>query len=202
MMDDDQLLEAWGRGDPAAGSQLFERHYSAVVRFFSRKIGGDPADLIQETFEECVRCRDRVFPDSGFRAFLFGIAYNVLRRHFERLRKHGERIDPAAESAADLCPGPVTMTATRQQQRRLLVALRRIPLEQQVLLELFYWEDMTSASIAEVLGLPHGTIRSRLRRARQQLQTALGEIDCDPRLRAETAEDLVHWRAQLHPVSP
>jgi RNA polymerase sigma-70 factor (ECF subfamily) len=157
MAADAELLEAWRQGDGAAGSELFERHYPAIVRFFANKVAGDPADLIQETFEACVSGRDRMREGGGFSAYLFGVAYNVLRRHYERSRKQGERFDPGTASAADLSPGPSTMVGQRDEHRLLLAALRRIPLEQQVVLELFYWEGMTSATIAEVLDTPHGS---------------------------------------------
>ncbi|MCA9710194.1 MAG: sigma-70 family RNA polymerase sigma factor [Myxococcales bacterium] len=180
MRGDAELLEAWRQGDRAAGSELFERHYAAVVRFFANKVSGDPADLIQETFEACVKGRDRLNDDAGFVRYLFGVAYNVLRRHYERNRKHDQRFDPGTESTADLSPGPATMMARRDEHRLLLAALRRIPLAHQVVLELFYWEGMTSATIAEVLDTPHGTIRTRLRRARQEVEAELAVLIRDP----------------------
>jgi RNA polymerase sigma factor (sigma-70 family) len=194
---DAELLDAWRHGDGAAGSELFERHYPAIVRFFANKVSGDPADLIQETFEACVTGRDRMREGASFSAYLFGVAYNVLRRHYERSRTQGERFDPGTVSAADLSPGPSTMMGQQDEQRLLLAALRRIPLEQQVVLELFYWEGMTSAAIAEVLAVPHGTIRTRLRRARQLLEEALARLHADPRLLERTLSDLDGWAARI-----
>lgn len=197
MREDAELLEAWRRGDGAAGSELFERHYPPIVRFFANKVAGDPADLIQETFEACVSGRDRLREGGSFSAYLFGAAYNVLRRHYERSRKHGERFDPATASAEDLSPGPATMMSQRDEQRVLLAALRRIPLEQQVVLELFYWEGMTSAAIAEALAMPHGTVRTRLRRARALLEEAIVGLHADPRLLERTLDDLDGWASQI-----
>ncbi|MCH9683361.1 MAG: sigma-70 family RNA polymerase sigma factor [Deltaproteobacteria bacterium] len=196
-MGDAQLLAAWRDGDLTAGGALFERYYAAVVRFFGNKVSGDPADLIQETFEACTRSRDHVRDDNGFRSFLFGVAYNVLRRHYERTRRRDERVDPTTASVAELSPGPATMVASRDEHRLLLTALRRIPLEFQVILELFYWESMTSAAIAESLDMPHGTVRSRLRRARQLVEEALRELGDDPGLTARTLENLEGWAAQI-----
>jgi RNA polymerase sigma-70 factor (ECF subfamily) len=197
MREDAELLEAWRRGDGAAGSELFERHYPAVVRFFANKVSGDPADLIQETFEACVSGRDRMREGAGFSAYLFGVAYNVLRRGYERGRKQGERFDPGTVSTADLSPGPATMVGQRDEQRLLLAALRRIPLEQQVVLELYYWEGMTSAAIADVLEIPHGTVRTRLRRARALLEQALAGLARDPGLLERTLGDLDGWASQI-----
>jgi RNA polymerase sigma factor (sigma-70 family) len=203
--EDAELLAAWRQGDGAAGSELFERHYPSIVRFFANKVAGDPADLIQETFEACVSGRDRMREGGHFSAYLFGVAYNVLRRHYERSRKHGERFDPGTASAADVSPGPCTMVGQRDEQRLLLAALRRIPLEQQVVLELFYWEGMTSAAIAEVLDAPHGTIRTRLRRARVLLEEAIAGLHEDPGLLQRTLGDLDGWASQIrqaHAGSP
>ncbi|MEM9453058.1 MAG: sigma-70 family RNA polymerase sigma factor [Myxococcota bacterium] len=197
MQSDSDLLEAWCQGDHAAGSALFERHYPGVARFFANKIGGDTADLIQETFESCLESRERVRDRTRFESFLFGVAYNVLRRHFDRIRKHGERFDPATDSAADHSAGPSTMVARRDEHRLLLAALRRIPLEQQVVLELYYWEGMTSAEISEVLSVPHGTIRTRLRAARQKVETALTKLSHDPELLRRTKSDLDGWALQI-----
>jgi RNA polymerase sigma factor (sigma-70 family) len=197
MREDTELLEDWRRGDGAAGSELFERHYPSIVRFFANKVTGDPADLIQETFEACVTGRDRLREGAGFSAYLFGVAYNVLRRHYERSRTQGERFDPSTVSSADLSPGPATMMNRRDEERLLLAALRRIPLELQVVLELFYWEGMTSAAIAEALAMPHGTIRTRLRRARQLLEEALAGLHEDPGLLERTLGDLEGWASQV-----
>lgn len=197
MREDAELLEGWRRGDGAAGSELFERHYPAIARFFANKLAGDPADLIQETFEACVTGRDRLREGGSFSGYLFGVAYNVLRRHYERSRTQAERFDPGTVSSADLSPGPATMMNRRDEERLLLLALRRIPLELQVVLELFYWEGMTSAAIADVLAMPHGTIRTRLRRARALLEEALAGLHEDPRLLERTLGDLDGWASHI-----
>ncbi len=172
-MEDATLLQAWRAGDQAAGQAFFERHYDALHRFFDNKTSGETADLVQETLEACVAGRDRIRASSSVRGYLFGIAYNVLRRHYERTRLAGERFDPEAQSVADAGAGPGTLAAKDEAQRILLEGLRRIPLNLQVVLELFYWEEMTSSAIADALGEPHGTIRTRLRRARTLLRAAV-----------------------------
>lgn len=199
------MLEAWRQGDREAGSELFERHYPAIVRFFANKVAGDPADLIQETFEACVKGRDRLKDDAGFAAYLFGVAYNVLRRYYERNRKHDQRFDPGTDTAADLSPGPATMMARRDEHRLLLIALRLIPLQYQVVLELFYWEGMTSATIAKVLDTPHGTIRTRLRKARQEVETVLAQLIKDPEQLERAREGMDTLASQIrddHTSSP
>lgn len=197
MTADVELLVAWRAGDAAAGEALFQRYYPAIARFFSNKVGGDPADLIQETFVGCLRGRDRIEDPERFRAYVFGVAYNVLRQHYRRRNADGDRIDFGAASVADLGAGPVTMMTASSEQRVLLAALRRIPVSFQVVLELFYWESLTSAAIAEVLGEPHGTIRTRLRRARELLEQEIGRVAEDPDLQRRTISDLDGWAESL-----
>lgn len=196
-MEDAELLGAWRAGDTTAGQAFFERYYDALHRFFDNKTSGETADLVQETLEACVAGRDRIRASTSVRGYLFGIAYNVLRRHYERTRLAGERFDPDAQSVADAGAGPGTMAAKGEAQRRLLECLRQIPLNLQVVLELFYWEEMTSAAIADALGEPHGTIRTRLRRARELLRVAI-EATKDPGTdTSATDADLDGWAAQV-----
>ena len=194
---DAALLDAWHGGDAAAGEELFERYYPAMLRFFSNKVAGDPADLIQETFMGCVSGHERLRDAANFRSFLFGIAYNKLKRHYRTARTDGERIEFGTATAADLAPGPGTMMAQSAEQQLLLDALRRIPIEHQVVLEMFYWESMTSAAIADALGEPHGTIRTRVRRARQLLEEALAAVATDPAVAKRTIGDLDGWAAKV-----
>jgi RNA polymerase sigma factor (sigma-70 family) len=190
-----ELLERWRGGDKAAGEALFGRYFPAVTRFFANKVSGDPADLIQETFMACLHGRDRLADAERFRSYLFGIAYNVLRQYFRRQRVDGGRFDHEKTTTADVSPGTATMMANTAEQQLLLESLRNIPLQFQVVLELFYWEDMTSATIAEVLGEPHGTIRTRLRRARELLESAMRDHAADAGLLRRTLGDLDGWAA-------
>lgn len=195
--DDKSLLEAWRGGDQASGELLFERYYPAMVRFFASKVSGDPADLVQETFLACLDAKMRIRDARSFRPFLFGIAYNRLKLYYERGRKDASAIDYRSHTAADLSPGPSTMMVRGAQERLLLAALRSIPVEHQIVVELYYWEELTSAAVARVLGQPHGTVRSRIRRARQLLLDALQALGRNPSLTPETKSDLDAWAATM-----
>lgn len=195
--DDSELLSSWREGDRAAGEELFERYYPAMVRFFSNKVSGETADLIQETFMACVAGEHRLQRVENFRSFLFGIAYNRLKKHYARGRSEAGLIDYGTYSAADLSPGASTMLSKGAEQQLLLRALRQIPVEHQVVLEMFYWEAFTSAAIAEALDEPHGTIRTRLRRARQLLEDALENVAADPALAKRTQANLDEWASKL-----
>jgi len=191
--DDVVLLEAWRRGDTTAGEELFERYYDVVERFFLNKISGDVQDLVQETFIACVEGRDRVQDSSRFRSYLFSIAYNVLRAHLRKIYRGGQQLDFDEMSIQQVAPGPGTQLGHRREQRLLLEALRGIPVDYQVILELHYWEQMNTEDMAEALALPVGTVRSRLRRARELLEQAMGRLAESPGELQSTLTRLDDW---------
>lgn len=197
MATDLELLEAWRSGDRSAGSQLFERHFDSICRFFANKIQSDVDDLVQRTFQACVEGKERFRGQSSFRTYLFGVAHNVLRSHLRKRRREGERFDFGLTSVFDLGLSPTTLLAQAKEQQLTLQALRRIPLDHQIVLELYYWEDMTAAELAEVLEIPEGTVRGRIRRAKQLLEeqlSLLAENDVDLE---STMSNLDSWAKSL-----
>jgi RNA polymerase sigma factor (sigma-70 family) len=197
MPDDLELLEAWRAGDRDAGGELFDRYFASVRRFFRSKVGDDYEELVQRTFARCVEGQLRFRGEGKFRSYLFSIAANVLREH-ARERQRGRRFDPDVSSMVDLAlPGPATGIAARREQTVLLEALRRLPLNDQIVLELFYFEQMTSAEVADVLELPHATVRSRLRLARERLRGHVDELSRSPAELRSTLHGLERWAADL-----
>ncbi len=194
---DVELLEAWRGGDRRAGEELFERHYAAVSRFFRGKLDFGVDDLVQRTFLACVEGRERIRGEASFRTYLFAVARNLLGKHYRGQHRHGDRIDFGVTSLHDLAPSPSVVVAEHEEQRLLLEALRRIPLDHQIVLELYYWERFTSAEIAEVLGEPHGTTRTRIRRAKQLLEEQLRALQGGRALVESTLADLESWAASL-----
>ncbi len=194
---DAELLEAWRGGDQPSGEALFERYFDAISRFFVNKVPEDPDDLIQETFVACLRGRDRMRQDGSFRSYLFAIACNVLRGHFRRQRPTSPLPDLEHMSSFDLAPGPSTVMHAREEERLLLEALRRIPVELQVVLELHYWESMTTAEMASVLDSPLGTVRGRLRRARLRLTEVLEQLPSAGKTRNRLVAELDDWGTRL-----
>ena len=195
--DDRTLLRAWKDGDTRSGEALFERHYAALERFFLNKASHDHADLVQRTFLACVEKADTLRDEGSFRAFLFGIARYELLNFFRRKDKQMRVDDFSEQSSADLDPTPSQVLVDKREQRLLLEALRRIPLDLQIVLELSYWEDMTGPEIAEAVSLPEGTVRSRLRRARQLLDEQLSALADSPDLLQSTTANLDRWVAEV-----
>ncbi len=129
------------------------------------------------------------------------MAANVLRHHYRSKARHDDRIDFGTVSAFDLQPGPSTMMAKKAEERLLLEGLRRLPLELQMILELYFWEEMTAGEIAQATGVPVGTIRTRIRRAKQLLEAALGDIAESAQQLEATTSDLQKWAQGLRALA-
>jgi len=184
------LLAAWQAGDARAGDSL-ARHYGAqVVRFFAEKVRDfEVDDLVQQTWEAMIHARDRfaAVEDpadaspviASFRAYLYGTARLVLFAHFRR-RTRAQQFDPGVSSLEDLAPSPSRQASLHARIERLAAALRKLPLDIQLLLELRYAQEMTSAEIAVVYAIPRNTAKSRLRVAKQRLDAQLVRMGLAP----------------------
>jgi RNA polymerase sigma factor (sigma-70 family) len=174
-------------GQPELMGVLYERHATAVFRYLARRAGPSAAeDLLSEVFIAALDGRTRVVAhDSGSALpWLYGIAMNVLRRHFRR---------DAAQSVAAEDPGMdwdavdarLDAEAKRGQLRSALTVLSERDRE---LLLLVAWEGLTPAEAAEVLGIGKVAARSRLHRARRRALQALGRSAPDrPTVEVTTA---------------
>jgi RNA polymerase sigma-70 factor (ECF subfamily) len=191
---DAALLDAWRDGDQRSGKQLFARHYAPVDRFFRNKVREGSEDLAQATFLRMIEGRARIREGVAFRAFLLGIARNVLREHLRELAR-GRNVDPEVESMADLAPGPTTIVSDKQEQRLLLEALRRLPVDTQIILELHYWEELKTDDIAAIMEQVPSTMRGKLIRARNRLEISMAEIAGSQELLASTLGGLEGWAA-------
>jgi RNA polymerase sigma-70 factor (ECF subfamily) len=171
-----ELLTAWRAGDTAAGDALVTQHWPSIAGFFRSKVGDDGADLISQTFLACIESRD---PIENVKAFLFAVARRRLADHFRkraRVPSGVQGVDLGVSSLADLAPGPVTELALRQRGELLRDGLARIPLDDQIALELAYFEGLDTHDLSRVLEIPENTVRSRLSRARDKLRAALAGL--------------------------
>lgn len=194
---DEDLFAKWYEGDRLAGASLVERHFDAVERFFASKANPQAAeDLVQIAFSRCIDAASRWRQSGSFRAFLFGIARNVLLEHIRGRVRDGRSDAELRESAViDLVPGLATQLAARDERRNLVAALQRLPLDLQSLLELHYWEDLSMEELAATFGAPVGTIKSRLHRARQLLKSALETAELTDDARATARHLIGAWYA-------
>jgi RNA polymerase sigma factor (sigma-70 family) len=198
---EDALLTAWRGGDMSAGRELYRRYFPIVYRFFSNKLGEDIEDLVQCTFLACASHRERLRENASFRAFVLVVARNEFFSHLQRRYRLGNSVELSTVSLEDLGSTPSQMIARRDEHRLLLLALRRIPIELQELVELHYFEQLTGPELVTVLGVPEGTVRSRLRRAITSLRNELERMASSPAQVESTIGSLTGWAAEIRALS-
>jgi len=195
--DDAALIQAWRGGDIQAADTLLRRYFDELWRFFRNKVDDAAEEMIQRTMTALLKTPDQFRGESTFRTYLFCIARSELFRFYRQRQRAHEQLDFGSVSVADMGASPSSVAAQRQHERALLIALRRIPLEFQILLEWHYWEDLKMTEIAAALEIPLGTAKSRLRRARERLEAELREtIDSRDQL-SSTLQNLDGWAKQL-----
>src|SRR5262249_44829166 len=142
-------------------------------RFFEYKLANEAEDLTQETFLACLKARRPFLGHSTFRTYLFSIARNEL---YTRLRRTPrlEQVDLEVSSLDELVSSPSSQLRKHEQLAQIRAALRQLPVEQQVLLELHYWHELDASALAELFETNSGTLRVRLLRARRALRDRLG----------------------------
>jgi RNA polymerase sigma-70 factor, ECF subfamily len=177
-MDPDlELLERWRAGDQRAGGELLTRHFNGLRVYFLARIGGDPADRIQETFKRMTEARDRFAGRSSVRTYLFRIARNVLCEELRKRNRPQGAFEPLVESIADATGRRHSSILAHNQELELLLdALCNIPSEQQDILELHYFHEMSQVELADVFQVPQGTMKSRMLAARRKLLDKFNEL--------------------------
>ncbi len=155
----------------------FEEHASDLFQYAARRVGEDVAeDVLAETFRRGIESLDSFDPSRGsVRGWLFGIATNVLhkyRRTEARRLAALARLSGTRPSVADPLLERAAALDAERELGLVLDAAQRLEPSDLDLLVLVAWEGMTSQEVAEVLGVPAGTVRSRLQRIRRQLDSA------------------------------
>ncbi len=197
---DRALLLAWRSGDEEAGNALVQRHFPVVFRFFRSKVEDGVEDLAQRTFLGCVESADAYRGEASFRAYVLGIARRQLLVHLRAKYRTEAVFDPATQSVQDFASpsgrSPSAVIAARDEERLLVAALRRLPVDFQIAVELFYWEELPLEEIAHVLEVALGTVKSRLGRARDMLRRHVAELAAQEPP-GDTPDDLDRWARSL-----
>jgi RNA polymerase sigma factor (sigma-70 family) len=179
--DTDAAVIQLSRREPEQFTVVFRRHAPYIQRYVVRRLGLDAADdIVAETFLLAFRQRDSYdLTRADARPWLYGIATNLIGRHrlaetrlYRALARTGA--DPVMEPFTDRVDDRVSASAA---SRRLAVGLARLPKELRDTLLLVAWGDLSYEETATALGVPVGTVRSRVSRARGKLRRALGDTN-------------------------
>lgn len=169
MEPDERLMARVAGGDDAALEPLLARYRGPLYGFLSRRApNADVDDLFQETWLRVVRYRDRFDPKRRFSTWLFQIANNLCRDRARRLEvRDRHRMAEQAEARHDperrAAPPHDRVIDMRTRVARLPERLREV-------LVLRYYRDLSEKEIAEIVGIPRGTVKSRLHTAVKALR--------------------------------
>lgn len=174
---DEVLMRLVQHRDEAAFEVLFDRYADAVQSFFSRRVNGDDevaADLTQDIFLVIWSKSQAYRQGQAVRPWLFAIAYNRLKDYYKSVDYqaiYAEEMSRTGEEAAE------DMTALHMDESRFDEVLRQVLAQlsegEQVLFDLRFWEELPVAEIAEVVGVPEGTVKSRLHALTQKLRVRM-----------------------------
>ena len=179
-MADEELVERVAHGDTRAFEALVDRHQKAAYSLAYR-ITGDAAsaqDVVQEAFLALWRSTERYRPERGsLRAFLLSVVHNRAIDQVRRALVHDRRRAPGEDLAerTEAAERTDDEAIRRSEARSVHVALGRLPAEQQRVVELSYYGGFTHTEIAEMLGMPLGTVKGRMRLALDKMRDELEE---------------------------
>jgi RNA polymerase sigma-70 factor (ECF subfamily) len=172
------LVDRVADGDAQALAALYRQHHEAVRAFARRLLGSASVaeDLVHDVFLAAPAAFRGYRRDSEVRTFLISIAVNKAKHHLRaagRFRRAVERLgdDPGAPAPA----GPEQESERRELCGELQRALDQLPLEQRVVVILCAVEERTAGEVAEIVGAPENTVRTRLFHAKRKLREILGD---------------------------
>lgn len=176
---EDDLVEQLRRGERSAIGQAYEAHHGAV-RSFARRLVGDESvaeDIVHDTFVALPRAVQRFRGDGSLRGFLIGVAANHGKRHIRSAVRRRRAFDRFAEAPIVEPADPELETERRRLADRLSAEMDRLPIDQRVVFVLCDVEQRTSVEVSTILGIPEGTVRTRLFHARRKLRERLAAED-------------------------
>jgi RNA polymerase sigma-70 factor (ECF subfamily) len=165
------LVLSWQRGsrEQAADElvQLFERPLWYYIRRLVQS-EDDAWDALQETFVSVLRSLKTIREGRALPAFVYRTARNAALAQHRRRKEQ-----PLVEEVADCVEGPAEAPLSAEDVAAVHQGLEQLPLPQRETLTLYFLEDLSIAQIAEVTGVPEGTVKSRLFHARRALRRIL-----------------------------
>jgi RNA polymerase sigma-70 factor (ECF subfamily) len=144
--------------------------------FYLTGNGEDAKDIVQEAFMKCWRCRSQIEEVSNVRAWIFKVTINTAKDHMKSAWKRRSR--PLAQKqweTSSEAPDPASVAAEKEKLNELRLAIMNLRQEQKEVFLLRQNGELTYEQIAEILHLPVGTVKTRMRYALQELRGLMSE---------------------------
>lgn len=171
----DELVLRLRRAEPSAVAEVYDAHHVAV-RAFAKRLLGDAAsaeDLVHEVFVSLPQAMRKFRGESALRTFLIAIAVNHARHFVRAAQRRRRAISAYGEASAYETRDPEHEARRKELADLLTRALDTLPLEQRVAFVLCEVEERSSREVAEIVGAPEATVRTRLFHAKKKLRHAL-----------------------------
>ncbi|HEX2171644.1 MAG TPA: sigma-70 family RNA polymerase sigma factor [Dehalococcoidia bacterium] len=183
-LEDAELVERAQSGDIEAYEELVRRYQELAFRtaYLITRNAADAEDVAQEGFIKAHFALGRFRPGAPFRPWLLRIVANEARnRRKSAGRRAGLALKAAGAGASgEMTPSPEDIALAQEQRRTLLEAVNRLREEERLAIAYRYFLNLSEAELAEALGCPRGTVKSRLSRALGRLRTVLSGLAGGP----------------------
>ncbi|MBD3382560.1 MAG: sigma-70 family RNA polymerase sigma factor [candidate division Zixibacteria bacterium] len=177
---DEKLLMMVKAGDKDAFRHLVER-YKKKAYYLALKLVGDPADAMdisQEAFIRVYNARKRYDQDRSFFSWFYTIIANLCKNHLKKLRVRADykrsTQDEARAGSGERALSPDLLVEADETREQVWEAIEKLSFEHREIIVLRHFEDMSYEEIAESLGIPVGSVMSRLYYARKKMKEELG----------------------------
>lgn len=185
-LSDEELLRAYRDGDSGAFRTLFGRYRGPLFNFLLRRIGdrGRAEELYQDTWTKVIERCAEFRGDAKFSTWLYTIARNACIDHHRKMKFRGHAsLDevrrgsspPMVERVANPGPAPDQLASGAALKERIAKAVQELPEDQREVFLLRQLQGLAFKEIAEVVGVPVNTVKSRMRYALERLQLGLGD---------------------------
>jgi RNA polymerase sigma factor (sigma-70 family) len=179
-LEDAELIERARHGDVASYEELVRRYQEVAARvaYLAAGSAADAEDAVQEAFVKAYRALPRFRQEAPFRPWLLKIVANEARN---RRRAAGRRARLALRLAedrpsGDAAPSPEVAVLDREERELLVEAVNRLGERDRMVISYRYFMDLSEREMAEALGVPPGTVKSRLARALRRLRESLESV--------------------------
>ncbi|MCD6217163.1 sigma-70 family RNA polymerase sigma factor [bacterium] len=179
MLDEDfELIRRVQSGDPDSFEPLVEKYQSFVFGIIRSVIHetSDDEDLAQEAFIQAFRGMSKFRFNAKFKTWLYRVTVNVCLNHLRNLKRtklQDDEID--FKAIADKSPTPDRTHEKSEMANVLGRIIKTLPVKYGSILHLHYYEDMPYEEISEMTGMPLGTVKSHLHRAKEKVRHAFSD---------------------------